>query len=96
LIYLWKRERIFEACLVESSVVNAHLKLPADLGDDNRVGQLVWVVDLPYEASIEQLLDFFTDEVLPLTDLYRHLSLSRFTFLSVELTGGCCLRIVFL
>jgi hypothetical protein len=27
------------------------------------------VVDLPYEASVEQLLDFFTDEVLPLNIL---------------------------
>jgi hypothetical protein len=27
------------------------------------------VVDLPYEASVEQLLDFFTDEVLPLNGL---------------------------
>jgi hypothetical protein len=27
------------------------------------------VVDLPYEASVEQLLDFFTDEVLPLKGL---------------------------
>jgi hypothetical protein len=27
------------------------------------------VVDLPYEANIEQLFDFFTDEVLPLNRL---------------------------
>jgi hypothetical protein len=27
------------------------------------------VVVLPYEASVEQLLDFFTDEVLPLNGL---------------------------
>jgi hypothetical protein len=27
------------------------------------------VVDLPYEASVEQLLDFFMDEVLPLNGL---------------------------
>jgi hypothetical protein len=27
------------------------------------------VVDLPYEARVEQLLDFFTDEVLPLNGL---------------------------
>jgi hypothetical protein len=26
-------------------------------------------VDLPYEASVEQLLDFFTGEVLPLNEL---------------------------
>jgi hypothetical protein len=27
------------------------------------------VVDLPYETSVEQLFDFFTDEVLPLNGL---------------------------
>jgi hypothetical protein len=27
------------------------------------------VVDLPYEASVEQLHDFFNDEVLPLNEL---------------------------
>jgi hypothetical protein len=27
------------------------------------------VVDLPYEASVEQLFNFFTDEVLPLNGL---------------------------
>jgi hypothetical protein len=51
------------------------LKLPTGLGDDNRVGQPPWVVDLPYEASFEQLLDFFTDEVLPLNGLLLELLL---------------------
>jgi hypothetical protein len=69
LIYLWKRERIFGACLVQTSVVDAQPKLPTDLGDDNRVGQPPWVVDLLYEASVEQLLDFFMDDVLPLNEL---------------------------
>jgi hypothetical protein len=77
LIYSWERERIFGACLVETSVVNPHLKFPADLGDDNRVGQPLRVVDLPYETSIEQLLDFFTDEVLPLNGLLLGLLLHR-------------------
>jgi hypothetical protein len=53
LIYLWEGKRVFGACLVETCVVNAHPKLPAGLRDDNRVGQLPRVVDLPYEASIE-------------------------------------------
>jgi hypothetical protein len=35
------------------------------------------VVDLPYEASTEQLLDFFTDEVLPLSGLLLGLLLHR-------------------
>jgi hypothetical protein len=38
-------------------------------GDNHRIGQPLGVVDLPYEASIEQLLDFFTDEVLSLNGL---------------------------
>jgi hypothetical protein len=69
LIYLWKRERIFGACLVETTAVDAHLKFPTGLVDDNRVGQPSWVVNLPYEASIEQLLDFFIDEVLSHNEL---------------------------
>jgi hypothetical protein len=35
------------------------------------------VVDLPYEASIEQLLHFFTDEVLPLNGLLLRPLLDR-------------------
>jgi hypothetical protein len=68
---------IFGACLVEASVVDAHPKLPVGLADDNRVGQPAWVVDLPYEASIEELLDFFTDEVLLLNGLLPGLLLHR-------------------
>jgi hypothetical protein len=67
---MWKRERIFGACLVETSVVDAHLKLPAGLGDDNSVGQPSWVVDLPDESGVKQLLDFFTNEVLSLDDCF--------------------------
>jgi hypothetical protein len=47
------------------------------LGDDNRVGQPPRVVDLPYEASVEQLLEFFTYEVLPLNGLLLGLMLHR-------------------
>jgi hypothetical protein len=43
---------IFETCLVETSVVDAHLKLPIGLGDDNRVGQPPWVVDFPDESVV--------------------------------------------
>jgi hypothetical protein len=35
------------------------------------------VVDLQYEASVEQLFDFFTDEVLPLNGLLSGLLLDR-------------------
>jgi hypothetical protein len=61
--------RIFGGCLVETSVVDAHPKFFASLSDNNRVDQPPWVVDLPYEASIKQLLEFFADEVLPLNRL---------------------------
>jgi hypothetical protein len=73
LIYLWKRKGIFGACLVETGVVDAHLKFPTGLRDDNRVGQPLWVVDLPYEVNIEQLLEFFMDKVLPLNKLLLRL-----------------------
>jgi hypothetical protein len=39
------------------------------LRDDHRIGQPPGVVDLPHEANVEQLLDFFTDEVLSLNGL---------------------------
>jgi hypothetical protein len=41
------------------------------------VGQPLRVVDLPYEASVEQLLEFFTEEVLPLNRLLPGLLLHR-------------------
>jgi hypothetical protein len=64
-------------CLIETSVVDVHLKLPPSLRDDNMVGQPPWVVDLPNESSIEQLLDFLMDEVLPLNRLHLGLLLQR-------------------
>jgi hypothetical protein len=66
---LWERKRIFGICLIETCVVDAHPKLPVGPQDDHRIGQPAGVVDLPYEASIEQLFDLFTDEVLPLNRL---------------------------
>jgi hypothetical protein len=69
LIYLWKRKRVFGTCLIKTSVVDAHPKLPTGLGDDNRVSQPLRVVYLLDEASVEQVLDFFMDEVLPLNGL---------------------------
>jgi hypothetical protein len=70
-------EGIFGACLVEIGVVDAHPKFLAVHGDDNRIGQPPWVVDLPYEASVEQLLEFFTYLVLPLNELLLRLLLHR-------------------
>jgi hypothetical protein len=69
LVYSRKRKRVFGTCLIETGVVNAHPKLLADLWNDNRVGQPPWVVDLPDKASVEQLFDLFTDEVLSLNGL---------------------------
>jgi hypothetical protein len=66
---LWEKKRVFWTCFIETSVVDAHPKLLASLGDDNRVGQPPWVMDLPDKTSIEQLLDLFTDEVLPMNGL---------------------------
>jgi hypothetical protein len=69
LTYSQKRERNFGACLIETSVVDAHSKFPTGLGDDSRVGQPPRVVDLLDESSVEQVLNFFTDEVLPINGL---------------------------
>jgi hypothetical protein len=68
---------IFGACLVETSVVYAHLKLPTGPGDDNRVGQPPRVVDLLDESGVKQLFYFFTDEGLPLNGLLLRLLLHR-------------------
>jgi hypothetical protein len=77
LIYSWKRERVFWTCLVQTSVVDALSKLPAYLGDNNRVGQPLRMVDLLYEASVEQLLEFFMDKVLSLNGLLLGLLLHQ-------------------
>jgi hypothetical protein len=77
LIYSWEREMVFWTCLVETSVVDAHQKLPACLGDDNRVGQPPWVVDLPDEANVKQLFNILSDKVLPLCGLLSGLLLDR-------------------
>jgi hypothetical protein len=69
LIYSRKRIRVFWTCLIKIGVVDAHPKLPVSLRDDDRIGQPPWVVDLFDEASLQQLADFFTDEVLPLDGL---------------------------
>jgi hypothetical protein len=53
LTYSWKRKRVFGTSLVETGVVDAHPKLPAGLGDDNRVGKPPWVVNLPDKNSVE-------------------------------------------
>jgi hypothetical protein len=41
------------------------------------IGQPHWVVDLFDEASLQQLTDLFTDEVLPLDGLLSWLFLDR-------------------
>ena len=47
-----EEDRVSRTCLVETGVVDAHLKLPVGLWDDDRVGQLLGVVDLLDEASV--------------------------------------------
>jgi hypothetical protein len=65
-----EEEKVFGTCLLETSVVDAHLKLLFGLGDDNRVSQPPRVVDLPDKAGIEQFFYFFMDDVLPLNGLF--------------------------
>jgi hypothetical protein len=69
LIYSWEGKRVFGTCLIETCVVDAHPKLPVGLRDNHKIGQPPRVMDLPYEASVEQLLNFFIHEVLPLNGL---------------------------
>jgi hypothetical protein len=67
---------VFWTCLVETSVVDAHPKLPACRGDDNRVCQTPQVVNLPNEVSVKQLFNLFSDKVLPLYGLLLGLLLN--------------------
>jgi hypothetical protein len=66
---------LFWTCLVETSVVDAHPKLPACHGDDNRVCQTPRVVNLPNEVSVKQLFNLFSDKILPLYGLLPRLLL---------------------
>jgi hypothetical protein len=69
LIYSRKWIRVFWTCLIKIGVVDAHPKLPVSLWDDDRIGQPHWVIDLFDEASLQQLADLFTNEVLSLNGL---------------------------
>ena len=73
MVYTWKWIRVFWTCLVEVGVVDAHLKLPVSLRDDDRVGQPHGMVDLFDETSLQQLANLFMDEVLPLNRLLPRL-----------------------
>jgi len=53
LINTWEWIRVSRTCLIEAFVVDAHPKLPIRLGDDDRVGQPLEVVDLLDEASVQ-------------------------------------------
>jgi hypothetical protein len=77
LIYSRKWIGVFWTCLIETGVVDAHPKLPVSLWGYDRIGQPHWVVDLFYEASLQQLMDLFTDEVLPLDGLFPWLLSDR-------------------
>jgi hypothetical protein len=69
LIYAWKWIGVFWTCLIEVGVVDAHPKLPVGLWDNDRIGQPLGVVDLFDEASLQQLADLLSNEVLPLDGL---------------------------
>src|SRR5690349_8725485 len=64
LIYTRQRIRVLGACLIQAGVVNAHPKLSVCLWHDNWVGQLHGVMNLFNKASMQQLPDLLTDEVM--------------------------------
>jgi hypothetical protein len=78
LVYAWKWIRVLGTSLIQAGVVDAHPKLPIRLWDDDWVGQPHRVMDLFDEASIKQLPDLLTDEVLPLNGLPSRLLTDRF------------------
>ena len=78
LIDTWEWIGISRTCIVEAGVVDAHPKLPVGLRDDDRISQPLGVVDLLDEASVQQLADLFTDEVMPLQGQLPRLLAQRF------------------
>jgi hypothetical protein len=78
LIYSWKWIWVLGTCLIEVGVVDAHPKLPISLGNDDWIGQPYSVMDLFDEASVQQLPDLLTDEILPLDGLSPRLLTHRF------------------
>jgi hypothetical protein len=77
LIYAWKWIRVLGTSLIEAGVLDAHPKLPVRLRDDDWIGQPYWVMDLFDGASVQQLPDLLTDEVLPLNGLSPRLLTHR-------------------
>jgi hypothetical protein len=77
LIYSWEGKRVFGTYLIETCVVDAHSKLSIGFRDDHRIGQPPRVMDLSYEASVEQRFDFLTDKVLSLNRLLLRPLLDR-------------------
>jgi hypothetical protein len=78
LIYSWQWIWVLGTSLIEVGVVDAHPKLPVGLGNDDWIGQPYWVMDLFDEASVQQLPDLLTDEILPLNGLSLRLLTHRF------------------
>jgi hypothetical protein len=77
LIYSWKWIWVLGTGLIEVGVVDAHLKLPISLGNNDWIGQPYWVMDLFDEASAQQLPDLLTDEILKLNGLSPRLLTHR-------------------
>jgi hypothetical protein len=78
LIYSRKWIWVLGTGLIEVGVVDAHPKLPVSLGNDDWIGQPYWVMDLFNEASVQQLPDLLTDEILLLNGLSSRLLTHRF------------------
>ena len=64
LIDAWESERIFGACFVEISVVNAHAPLPVLLLHQDWVSQPVGVVDFFDEVGSRELSELVSDGLL--------------------------------
>jgi hypothetical protein len=52
LIYAWKSVRVLRTSLIKAGVVDAHLKLPVCLWNDDWVGQPYRVMNLFDEAGV--------------------------------------------
>ena len=64
LIYLWQRETVFWACIIEVGVNDAHPPFAFLFGYHHYICQSVWVLHLSDESGFQQLVNLIPDNLL--------------------------------
>ena len=66
LVYLWQRETVFWACIIEVGVIDAHLSFAFLFGHHHYICQPVRVIHLYDESGFQQLVNLIPDNLLPI------------------------------